>query len=204
MSALSRGAEEHSKSVMATTDELVIGFSKNKIIFLIVGGCAMVAASAWLLLLDDEYIRTSLGPFPRNPLFIHAVALVGIVLFGLCGVYAIKNLFDKKPGLVLNSSGIIDNSSAFAAGFIPWSDILGAEEYMLSKKQKMLVIKVINPETYIARGGPLRRMLKKTSYKMRGSPIAITAGTLKMDFPDLVSTFERYHQKFGKSLKASV
>ena len=188
---------------MNTTDELVIEYSKNKMIFVIVGTCAFVAAGAWMLSLDDDYIRASHNPFLRDPLFLHAVAIVAIVFFGLCGIFAVKKLFDKKPGLVLNSAGIIDNTSAFSAGFIPWNQILGAEEYTIHN-QKMLVIKVVDPEIYIARGGPLRRTMNKLATKMRGSPIALTASTLKIDFPELLSTFERYHQKFGQSLKASV
>jgi hypothetical protein len=38
---------------------------------------------------------------------------------------------------------------------------------------------------------------------MCGSPIAITASTLKINFPELLSMFQQYQQKYGKSMKTS-
>jgi hypothetical protein len=38
---------------------------------------------------------------------------------------------------------------------------------------------------------------------MCGSPIAITANTLQIGFPELLSIFQQYQQKFGQALKAS-
>src|ERR1700746_1838738 len=140
---------------MNTTDELVIEYSKKKMIFIVVGSCVFLAGTAWMLTLDDEYIRASHNPFLRDPLFLRAVAVVGVLGSAFGVIFGVKKLFDKKPGLVLNSAGIIDNTSAFSAGFIPWSDIVGAEEHVLPRNKKMLVIKLANPETYIARGGPL-------------------------------------------------
>jgi len=104
---------------------------------------------------------------------------------------------------VLNSAGIIDNSSGLAAGFVPWSEITGAEIYEVHR-QKMLVIKVRNPEEFIQRGNVLQRAMVKMGSKMSGSPIAITSNTLKINFPELLSTFEQYHRKYGQSMKASV
>jgi len=181
---------------MDTTDELVIELSKNKIVLLIVGSCAFVALGVWLSVDAESIVPES--PI-KDPLFVRGAGLAGIIFFGFCGVYGIKKLFDKRPGLVLNSSGIIDNSSAIAAGFIPWSEILGAEIFQIYR-QKMLIIKVRDPEMYIARGSALKRMLNRANHKTCGSPIAITSNSLKIAFPELLSTFEQYHQKFGQSL----
>lgn len=126
-----------------------------------------------------------------------------MVFFGLCAVIAARKMFDKKPGLVLNSSGIIDNSSGVAAGFIPWNEILGAEIFEVFR-QKTLIILVKNPEAYVERGNPLKRAANKANYKMCGSPIAITSNTLQMSFPELLSLFQQYHQKYGQALPASV
>jgi len=181
---------------MDTTDELVIELSKNKIVLLIVGSCAFVALGVWMSV-DAKSIAPDL-PI-ESPLLARGIGLVAILFFSLCGIFGIKKLFDKRPGLVLNSSGIIDNSSGLAAGFIPWEEILGVEEFQVYSQQ-MLIIEVRNPETYIARASALKRFLNRANYKMCGSPIAISSNTLKIDLPALLSTFEQYHKKFGQTL----
>jgi hypothetical protein len=181
-------------------DELVIELSKSKVILMILGSFAFVAAGYWLFSMDAAAIVKEIH---RNPLFVHSVGIVSMVFFSLTGIIGIRKLFDKKPGLVLNSAGIIDNSSGLAAGFIPWSKITGGEIYEI-RRQKMLIIKVRNPEEFIQRGNVLRQAMVRMGSKMSGSPIAITSNTLKIDFPKLLSTFEQYHRKYGQSMKASV
>ncbi|HEX8130271.1 MAG TPA: STM3941 family protein, partial [Pyrinomonadaceae bacterium] len=124
------------------------------------------------------------------------LGLVGIVFFGSFGLYALKKLLDKKPALVFNSSGIIDNASSVSPGFIPWSEVVGAQICEI-QNQKLLIIKVRDPQEYIARGSSLRQTINKANYKMVGSPISIATNTLAIDFSELVSLFDRYQRKYG-------
>lgn len=144
--------------------------------------------------LDDATIRAQRRP--SDPMFVHGLGLAAIVFFGIIGLYALKKLFDRRPGLVFNDSGIVDNASGVAAGFIPWSEVVGAEIFEI-QKQKLLVIKVRDPQEYIARGGSLRRTLNKANYKMVGSPISISANTLAIKFSELASLFDQYQRKYG-------
>jgi len=184
---------------MGAADELVIELSKSKVILMILGSFGFVALGYWLFSMDAAAMKEL--PID-DPLFIHGVGIASMVFFSLTGIFGTRKLFDKKPGLVLNSAGIIDNSSGLAAGFIPWSEITGAEIYEIHR-QKMLIIKVRNPEEFIQRGNVLRRAMVQMGSKMSGS-IAITSNTLKINFPELLSTFERYHGKYRQSMKASV
>jgi hypothetical protein len=161
---------------------------------LILGACAFVVLGAWLLSLDETTIRSQ-RRF-NDPIHVYGTGLVSIVFFGACGVLGIRKLLDKRPGLVFNSAGVVDNSSGVSAGLIPWSEIVGAEVFEIHK-QKMLIIKVRNPQKYIERGGMLKQALNKANYKMCGSPIAITSNTLKIDFFELLSLFHQYAQKYG-------
>jgi hypothetical protein len=147
-----------------------------------------------MLSLDEATIRSHRRY--NNPMFVHAIGLVGVLFFGLCASVGLKRLFDKKPGLVFNSSGIVDNASEVAAGFIPWSEIVGAKVFEI-QKQKTLIIGVRDPQRYIGRGGALRRALNKSNYKMVGSPVAISSNTLKINFSELVSLFDQYQHKYG-------
>ena len=181
---------------MSPTEEKVIELSKNKILLLILGSCAFVALGAWLLSLDEATIQSQ-RRF-SNPIVVHGIGLLSVIFFGACGAFGIRKLFDRKPGLVFNSSGIIDHSSGVSAGLIPWSEILGAEIYEIHK-QKMLIIKVRNPQKYIERGGRLKQALNKANQKMCGSPIAITSNALKINFSELLSLFNQYKKKYGNA-----
>lgn len=183
---------------MNPTDETIIELSRKKLILLILGSCAFVALGAWLLSCDAAEIESgrSFRFFYNEPLVVYGAGLAAILFFGAGGLYGLIKLFDKKPGLILNSSGLVDNASAVAAGFIPWSEVLGASIYEI-QKQKMLIIGVRNPQKYLDRGSALKRAFNKANAGMSGSPVSITSVTLKIDFPELVSLFDRYHRKYG-------
>lgn len=84
----------------------------------------------------------------NNPNAIRFLGIAGIVFFGLAGIYGIIKLFDKKAGLIIDSSGITDNTSAVSIGLIEWSDILGIRtEQIMSTK--FLLIDVENPKKYL-------------------------------------------------------
>ena len=183
---------------MSADDETVIETSKAKLALIILGSCAFVAGGAWFLSFDAAEIQRerAFGFLGNNPLIVYGVGLAGVIFFGGCGLYGLAKLFDKKPGLVLNSSGLVDNASAVAAGFIPWSEVTGAGVYEV-QKQKMLVVGLRDPQKYVDRGSALRRSLNRANSRMVGSPVAIPSVALKIDFAELVSLFDRYLRKYG-------
>jgi hypothetical protein len=183
---------------MESNDETIIELSKAKLNLAILGSCAFVAAGAWMLSFDAAEIRSgrSFNFFFREPWVVYGFGLAAILFFGAAALYASVKLFDKRPGLILNSSGFVDNASGVAAGFIPWSEVVGAGIYEV-QGQKMLIVGVRDPRKYIERGNALKRLLNKGSYKMTGSPVAVSSVALKIDFKELVSLFERYQRKYG-------
>ena len=101
-----------------------------------------MAIGIWMLYLERQaFDQPQFRLFLNNPMYVQALGVVAIILFGLLAIFLIKKLFDKKPGLVFTSSGIVDNASAVAAGFIPWSEVIGADIFEM-QQQKMLIIKV--------------------------------------------------------------
>lgn len=178
---------------MSAIDEKIIELSKKKILLLILVSCAGVALGVWLFSLDAATIQSH-RRFNSPPL-VHGIGVASIVLFGLCGIFGIKKLSEKKPGLILNSYGVIDNSSAISAGLIPWNEIVGVEIFEM-RKQKMLIVKVKDPKKYIERGNRLKQTLNNANFKMCGSPIAITSNSLKISFSELLALFSKYQQKY--------
>ncbi|HEY0098887.1 MAG TPA: STM3941 family protein, partial [Pyrinomonadaceae bacterium] len=109
---------------MDAVDETIIYLSRTKILLLLLGAFAFVAAGIWMFSLGDASIQSQ-RRF-NEPLYVRGLGLAAILFFGSCGLYALKKLFDRKPALVFNSSGIVDNASSVAAGLIPWSDVVSA------------------------------------------------------------------------------
>jgi hypothetical protein len=144
-----------------------------------------------MFLRDDASIQSGRGM--NDPMLVQGLGLAAIVFFGICGLAGLKKLFDKKPTLILNHSGIVDNASGVSAGFIPWSEVVGARMVEV-QKQKLLVIDVRDPEEYIARGNLLKQTLNKANYNMVGSPISISAVALAIDFSELISLFDQYQR----------
>jgi hypothetical protein len=183
---------------MSTNDETVIELSKGKMVLMLLGAVAFVGIGIWFLTLDAEAIRAgrSFRLFFNSPAFAYGLGVLSIVFFGGVGVFIVKKLFDIKPGLIFNREGIIDNASVASPGFIPWSEITGIDIFEING-QKMLIVMLTDPQKYADRGNFLIRKLNNANAKMSGSPIYISANTLKIAFPQLVSLFEQYHQKYG-------
>ena len=179
---------------MDSNDEIIIKVSKKKILLLVLGACVFVALGIWMFSLDDATIQGRRGM--NNPVLVHGLGLVAIVFFGVLGLVGLKKLFNTKPALILNKSGIVDNASSVSAGFIPWSEVGGARIVEMPN-QKMLVIDVRDPEEYIARGSRLKQTLNKANYNMVGSPISIPTDVLAINFSELASLFDQYHRKYG-------
>lgn len=179
---------------MNPTDETVVKLSKTKIALLLVGCCVFVAIGVWMFAAAGATGR------PRGStddgLVVRGFGLAAILFFGLAGLYALKMLFDRRPGLVFNSHGFVNNTSVVRAGLIPWSEVVGWGVFEV-QKQKMLIVEVRDPRKYIAGGGALRRAFNKANYALAGSAIYISPGALAISFSDLLSLFDRYQQKYG-------
>jgi hypothetical protein len=179
---------------METGNETIIALSKRKMLLVLLGASAFVAAGSWMFFFADASIKSRRGGY--DPLLARGVGLAAIVFFGVFALYALKKLFDKKPALIFNNNGIVDNASSVLAGFIPWSEVVGAEICVI-QNQKLLIIMLRNPKVYIARGNSLKQALNKANYKMVGSPISISSNTLAIDFSELVSIFDQYRRRYS-------
>jgi hypothetical protein len=177
----------------AASDERIVPVSRRKVLMLVIGAVGFVALGFWMFQLDSAWIESQ-RRF-NNPLLIHAFGVVAMVFFGACGLVGIRRLFDSKPGLVLSSSGILIAASAASAELIPWSDITRFDTYVIHR-QKMLVVKLAAPEKYMSAGGSLRQALQRANMQLVGSPFAISSGTLKIKFDELVTLCNEYLEKY--------
>ena len=107
------------------------------------------------------------------------------IISGLFASLSIKRLVDKKPGLVINQMGILDNSGLVSAGMVFWSDVV---EINTSKVifSDCILIKVKNPKRYISnQKNVFKRLWLQHENKRTGSPINISISGLQFKFNEL-------------------
>lgn len=176
-----------------TVDQRIIALSKSKMALLLLGACGFVALGLWMLQLGPEDARS----MRVSLTFVRAIGLASVVFFGLCGLVGLKKMFETQPGLVLNSTGLIDNSSGVSAGLVPWTDVAGFGIFQ-GHNTRTLVIQVFDTDKYANRGNVIQRALKKANVRLCGSPVAISSNALKIDFDELLRLCGDYLARYGR------
>jgi hypothetical protein len=158
-------------------ERIEIKLSKGKGILTFLGAVAFVLTSIWLIKFADNQER-------YDPIFVTVTGYVGLIFFGLSGLYIFYKLFDSKPGLVIDKDGIYDNSSAAAGHLIKWERITGLRvEQVMSTK--FILIDIENPEEFMDGVNGIKKKLMWSTFKMYGTPTSISSSTLSCDFDEL-------------------
>lgn len=176
------------------SDRIEVALSKTKMTAM-GAACLLFVALGVGLMLTDEPIPF----FPKgfdSALVSNVVGGVAVAFFGLCGVLIGRKLLDHRPGLVIDHAGILDNSSGLSAGAIPWLDILGFYEYTI-QGQKMVAVKLRDPEKYIARGHSMAQAVRRANYKLCGSPVTFAAGGLQIEHEALLQVLQDAARRRG-------
>lgn len=140
-----------------------------------------------------------ISPICRNPEIIRITGIAAVCFFGLGVFLTVSKFFDSKPGLIIDESGITDNSNSANIGLIEWSDVKGFERKEIFST-KILLVLIKNPNKYIARAkNTLAKKSMEANNKRYGSPISIVSNSLKISFDDL----ERLVKEEWEKSKAS-
>jgi hypothetical protein len=100
------------------------------------------------------------------------VAVVNMLFFGYCVLFALGRLFRPRPSLILDQRGITDNASATGAGFIAWEEIATVRMSRMGLSQFLVVI-LHDAEAILARQSPIKRSVMRANMRLVGSPVAI-------------------------------
>jgi len=178
---------------MNKTDEIIIPLSKVKLTILMLGSITFVALGIWFLISPPEIKHPVFG----NPILIFSSGLASVICFGLLTFFYAKKIPDNKPGLVIGTDGIIDNSSGMSVGLIKWTDLENISVIEIHR-QKLIMLFVKNPQDYIDKQtSRFQRKAMQINYKMYKTPLSITANGLQCGFTELLELLE---SNFEKSL----
>ena len=99
-----------------------IPLSKSKLVKLLLIALCFGAGGFWFVM--DPSAFTDNGLYHRPRLEIIIVGIITIGFFGIGGVSVfIAQLFNKRPGLIIDDSGITINPGLFSSNKIKWGDI---------------------------------------------------------------------------------
>ncbi|MGJ8683916.1 MAG: STM3941 family protein [Nonlabens sp.] len=155
--------------------EIIVPLNKVKIALIIVGSFLFVVGGYLMLW--------------------NVFGILSIIFFGASGIFGLIKLFDSKPGLVISSEGIIDNTSLMSAGLIKWKDIKHIRSQNIGS-QRFFMIELFEPLKYVEQAGNgFKSLLMKISMKMYGTPVAISTIILKYNFYSLDKLLYDEHKK---------
>lgn len=132
----------------------------------------------------------------RSPLMQHdlAIRLVGLVIFIASGLFLkklVKRVYKQQPGLVIERTGLIDNSSSLSVGWIDWADVTAIRKVRIANV-RVLMLDTSRPEKYIKRAKTtVARSARQAHQKFYGSPIAITVSSLQIPYNRLEQLLEK-------------
>lgn len=165
------------------TEQIEIPLSKKKLVLLLAGSLVFVAAGIWFLINPPKINNALFG----NPTFILVISIAAILFFGTIAVFIARKLPDNRPGLIIDSVGLTDNSSGISAGQILWSDLENISVIEINR-QKLILLEVKNPQDYIDKQtSGLKRKLMQLNYKSYGTPLSISSNSLQIEFDELVT-----------------
>ncbi len=163
------------------TEDIIIPLGKSKIVLFFILSLAFVALGIWFFLFSfhlggGNFIRAS---------FLKISGILIAILFSFGGIVFLRKFFDKKPGLILTSEGICDNSAGvMGERFIFWKDILGLKVVEI-QGTRLLVILLHRPEIFLTNPVRYRQKMLEYNFKTYGSPIILSSNALNIEFEEL-------------------
>ncbi|HPF00035.1 MAG TPA: STM3941 family protein [Bacteroidales bacterium] len=166
---------------LAGNDLVEIPLSKRKLIWMTMGSLAFCCIGIWLLIDPHKTDHPFLGSLAVT----YMTGLVTFLFFGFGVFIFIRKLLSDNPGFIISRDGLTDNSSGVAAGYIPWEDIQDVINAEIMN-QRCILIMVKNPLEYLEKvRNPLKRKTMHMNYKMCGTPISVSANSLKINYDNL-------------------
>ena len=105
---------------MTIEGKISVPISKTTLTLMLIGSLVFVALG--IINVNDP--KALFNTVFRSKELVFMVGIACVLFFGLASFYLFKKLFDNRPGLIISTDGIYDNSSATPVGLIEWKDIV--------------------------------------------------------------------------------
>lgn len=158
------------------SEAIVIKQNTKKNIFYVAGTLVMSILFLWMVFLDCRPKTGILGVLCQSAVFYILLKILFVVgaLFCVYGaIYMMKRIKSGKAVLIVDQTGVTDNSSAAALGFIPWADI--DRIYMDSMMNNQFIELVLkDEEKYLAKMSGYKKFTALSNKKLGHQIVCIT------------------------------
>jgi hypothetical protein len=168
-------------------DKIEISGSRKKILIFMLGALFFVLFGSLGSISPETFVSTIFS----NVSFIRITSALAALFFALCFSFLVKVFFTKKMNVIINEEGIFDNSSYASVGMIKWEDIISIKHSTVMS-QKLLFIKIKNPDDYINSQSIIKKMLLKINLKIYDTPIILSSNALNCNFNKLEEIIVNY------------
>jgi hypothetical protein len=179
----------------ARATEVVIPFSKPKIVLLVAGGIALTGMCVWLYFAPAT---TILSAHRYSVDFVRAISVIGAPLMAMGTVAAAIKLFQHRPGLILDGAGF-----TYAPGFfsspkrIAWADVQRMRAVKIRRSRYLMI------DLQSAGRSNLLQRAMKGSWQAQGNQIAVSSSALAISFDDLSRLFGEFMERATAARGAS-
>jgi hypothetical protein len=179
--------------------EVIVPLNKIKLRKYLGISIVFVGIGVYILTIDAE---KQIG-FLNDNFLLKMVGIILILFFSISLVYYIKKWRDKKPALIINNDGILDNTSMFSVGHILWKDTkyISVEEVYTNRS---ICIFLDNADKYLNRQTNfLKRKFMQLNSKKRGLYVTFPEAALDYNFDELNNILKSFfnEQKELKNIK---
>jgi len=173
-------------------EKIEIYSSKKKSFLLLIGSLLFIAGGIWMFVDAENLTWFRL----RSPILIKGVGIISILFCGLGCYFSIKQLVKNKLFLIIDKKGINVNPKKNSSGFISWYNIEGFSELKI-QSQKMVLIKVNNPDFWIERETNLiRKKMAEYNLNEYGSPFCLSAVSMQINHAELMNVLNENLEKY--------
>lgn len=184
-------------------DKIVIQQRMGKSLAFIFASIMIVIILIWVLFTDLRGEGSGINYYILN----HEISYIvfkffmgfSALFFLIALIYFVKRVILNKPLLVVDESGVYDNTSMFSVGKIKWEDIEGFYVgYQLGKQ--FIEIKLLNEDCYFP--NKFKKYMANSNKKLGHELVCINLSTAKEKekeiFPKMCTLLKKYKGENNK------
>lgn len=171
---------------------ITIPKNRKKQLLLFSGCMLFVIGSYYMMTIDTES--------QKYPLYYRKfIGIIGGLFFGSGAIAFLWDILKNEPGLVIDQKGILNNSNLNSGYFVSWEEIEDMSISTISRKQKCIIINVVNHEKIYDQVNWLKRLLLKGTARFYQSPVFITDSILNESLDEVLKKLRKQRNSFHRN-----